>query len=110
MPGRKTRVAKVKTETDRERLKKKLKAALATSTSEEVISEGPVYFWRETDSETGYLSQWFACPFRDPQDGTKIYKTAEHYMVGLLMPYSERFGVLNLIRCTIKHSSSEMRT
>ncbi|KAM0219480.1 hypothetical protein ACHAPA_004879 [Fusarium lateritium] len=42
---------------------------------------GPVYFWRETDPEVGYLSQWYYCPFRDDQDEEKTYKTAEHYMM-----------------------------
>jgi predicted NAD-dependent protein-ADP-ribosyltransferase YbiA (DUF1768 family) len=38
---------------------------------------GPVYFWRETDPATGYLSQWYYCPFKDDQDEKKTYKTAE---------------------------------
>ncbi|KAH6968851.1 hypothetical protein DER45DRAFT_31219 [Fusarium avenaceum] len=42
---------------------------------------GPVYFWRETDPEVGYLSQWYYCPFRDDQDEKKTYKTAEHYLM-----------------------------
>ncbi|KAF4453953.1 hypothetical protein F53441_3478 [Fusarium austroafricanum] len=42
---------------------------------------GPVYFWRESDPETGYLSQWYYCPFRDDEDEKKTYKTAEHYMM-----------------------------
>ncbi|KAF5717190.1 hypothetical protein FMUND_6009 [Fusarium mundagurra] len=42
---------------------------------------GPVYFWRETDPATGYLSQWYYCPFKDDQDEKKTYKTAEHYMM-----------------------------
>ncbi|KAM5354395.1 hypothetical protein ACJ41O_001044 [Fusarium nematophilum] len=45
-------------------------------------SSDPVYFWRETDPETGYLSQWYQCPFRDDEeDPKKTYKTAEHYMM-----------------------------
>ncbi|TPX16577.1 uncharacterized protein E0L32_003871 [Thyridium curvatum] len=43
--------------------------------------DGPVYFWRETHPLTGYLSQWYACPFRDPGEPSKTYKTAEHYMM-----------------------------
>lgn len=40
----------------------------------------PLYFWRETDTSTGYLSQWYPRPMTKP--GTKIiYKTAEHYMM-----------------------------
>ncbi|KAF4344138.1 hypothetical protein FBEOM_1927 [Fusarium beomiforme] len=42
---------------------------------------GPVYFWRETDPATGYLSQWYYCPFKDDGDEHKTYKTAEHYMM-----------------------------
>ncbi|KAL2757731.1 hypothetical protein ACRALDRAFT_1068247 [Sodiomyces alcalophilus JCM 7366] len=42
---------------------------------------GPVYFWRETDPTTGWLSQWYYCPFRDDEDPNKVYFTAEHYMM-----------------------------
>ncbi|KAH7131420.1 hypothetical protein B0J13DRAFT_562564 [Dactylonectria estremocensis] len=45
------------------------------------LSPGPLYFWRETDSETGWLSQWYDCPFKDDEDPKKTYKTAEHYMM-----------------------------
>jgi len=38
-----------------------------------------VYFWRENDPQTGWLSQWYYCPFRDDQDQDKVYKTAEQY-------------------------------
>ncbi|KAH8885070.1 DUF1768-domain-containing protein, partial [Thozetella sp. PMI_491] len=38
-----------------------------------------IYFWRETEGETGYLSQWYPCDFTD-EAGT-VYKTAEHYMM-----------------------------
>ncbi|KAF5656956.1 hypothetical protein FHETE_10708 [Fusarium heterosporum] len=51
-----------------------------TTTSSSSSDPGPVYFWRDTDPEVGYLSQWYYCPFRDDQ-GTKTYKTAEHYMM-----------------------------
>ncbi|KPM44810.1 hypothetical protein AK830_g1736 [Neonectria ditissima] len=44
-------------------------------------SAGPLYFWRETDAETGWLSQWYDCPFKDDEDPQKTYKTAEHYMM-----------------------------
>ncbi|KAM0555743.1 hypothetical protein ACHAPJ_006136 [Fusarium lateritium] len=50
---------------------------MATTSTE----PGPVYFWRETDPEIGYLSQWYYCPFRDDKDENKTYKTAEHYMM-----------------------------
>jgi len=38
-----------------------------------------LYFWRETDPKTGWLSQWYPCAFTD-NDGV-VYKTAEHYMM-----------------------------
>jgi len=44
---------------------------------EDSAADGPVYFWRETHPETGYLSQWYACPFHDREDKSIIYKTAE---------------------------------
>ncbi|KAK5996655.1 N-glycosidase [Cladobotryum mycophilum] len=44
-------------------------------------STKPLYFWKETDGKTGYLSQWYYCPFRDDVDPEKIYDTAEHYMM-----------------------------
>ncbi|KAI5462888.1 hypothetical protein BGZ63DRAFT_452389 [Mariannaea sp. PMI_226] len=47
----------------------------------ESSSSEPLYFWRETDSETGWLSQWYYCPFKDDKDPKKTYKTAEHYMM-----------------------------
>ncbi|KAL2683115.1 hypothetical protein Neosp_007580 [[Neocosmospora] mangrovei] len=40
-------------------------------------SSNPLYFWRETDPVSGYLSQWYYCPFRDDGDEKKTYKTAE---------------------------------
>lgn len=43
----------------------------------ELSSPDPIYFWRETDSETGWLSQWYYCPFKDDKDPSKTYKTAE---------------------------------
>ena len=40
-----------------------------------------VFFWRETHPDTGYLCQWYACPFRDGDNPNLIYKTAENYMM-----------------------------
>ncbi|KAK8147223.1 hypothetical protein G3M48_001978 [Beauveria asiatica] len=40
-----------------------------------------VYFWRESDPELGWLSQWYDCPFRDDENPERIYQTAEHYMM-----------------------------
>ncbi|KAL7936374.1 DUF1768 domain-containing protein [Trichoderma chlorosporum] len=41
----------------------------------------PVYFWRETDPRTGWLSQWYYCPFKDDKNPPNVYETAEHYMM-----------------------------
>ncbi|TQS32440.1 hypothetical protein Golomagni_07242 [Golovinomyces magnicellulatus] len=40
-----------------------------------------IYFWRESDNKTGWLSQWYYCPFTDDEDPNIIYDTAEHYMM-----------------------------
>ena len=37
----------------------------------------PVYFWRESDPTTGWLSQWYYCPFRDDKNPELVYDTAE---------------------------------
>ncbi|KAL2015487.1 hypothetical protein VTK56DRAFT_5376 [Thermocarpiscus australiensis] len=44
-------------------------------------SPTPVYFWRETEPSTGYLSQWYPCAFTDDTNPGIIFKTAEHYMM-----------------------------
>ncbi|KAI1776822.1 hypothetical protein F4818DRAFT_360249 [Hypoxylon cercidicola] len=44
-------------------------------------STEPVYFWRVSESETGFLSQWYRAPFRDRSDPSRTYPTAEHYMM-----------------------------
>lgn len=41
-------------------------------------SKRPLFFWRETELVTGWLSQWYLCDFTDP-DGV-IYHTAEQYV------------------------------
>ncbi|KAL6798189.1 DUF1768 domain-containing protein [Trichoderma sp. SZMC 28012] len=41
----------------------------------------PLYFWRETDPKTGWLSQWYFCPFKDDKNPAIVYETAEHYMM-----------------------------
>ncbi|KAI1402104.1 hypothetical protein F4819DRAFT_295831 [Hypoxylon fuscum] len=48
----------------------------ASSTSPE-----PVYFWKPNEPTAGFLSQWYHAPFRDRSDPSKIYPTAEHYMM-----------------------------
>ncbi len=40
----------------------------------------PVYFWRESEPATGYLSQWYPCAFSDDTDPSIIYPTAEQYL------------------------------
>ncbi|KAI0867470.1 DUF1768-domain-containing protein [Hypoxylon argillaceum] len=42
---------------------------------------GPIFFWRPQEVATGYLSQWYAHPFRDRADPSKVYATAEHFMM-----------------------------
>ncbi|KAL1841589.1 hypothetical protein VTJ49DRAFT_6899 [Mycothermus thermophilus] len=44
-------------------------------------SSSPVYFWRDADPLTGYLSQWYPCAFTDDEDPSIVYRTAEHYMM-----------------------------
>ncbi|KAK3942124.1 hypothetical protein QBC46DRAFT_256943 [Diplogelasinospora grovesii] len=51
----------------------------AARISKLAVQNGPIYFWRETDAQTGWLSQWWPCAFRD--DKGVVYKTAEHYMM-----------------------------
>ncbi|KAH6853378.1 hypothetical protein B0I37DRAFT_348834 [Chaetomium sp. MPI-CAGE-AT-0009] len=62
---------------------KTTKAAVPSPEPQPAISNdtSPVYFWRETDPLTGYLSQWYACAFTDDTDPSIIYPTAEHYMM-----------------------------
>lgn len=59
--------------------KPKVKSAkkMAETNANASGDDGPVYFWRESHPELGYLSQWYYCPFKDPEDPTKTYKTAE---------------------------------
>ncbi|CAM1507423.1 Fc.00g070640.m01.CDS01 [Cosmosporella sp. VM-42] len=49
--------------------------------SVEDTGDGPIYFWRETDGQWGYMSQWYQCPFQEDEGPAKTYKTAEHYMM-----------------------------
>ncbi|KAL2131566.1 hypothetical protein VTI74DRAFT_4890 [Chaetomium olivicolor] len=44
-------------------------------------SSSPVYFWRDSEPEGGYLSQWYPCAFSDDADPSIVYPTAEHYMM-----------------------------
>ena len=41
----------------------------------------PVFFWRESDNETGWLSQWYYCPFKDQDNSKVIYATAEQFVL-----------------------------
>lgn len=47
------------------------------ASQDEQQEQQPVYFWRETDPQTGWLSQWCYCPFRDDEDPSVVYDTAE---------------------------------
>ncbi|KAF3760982.1 DUF1768-domain-containing protein [Cryphonectria parasitica EP155] len=42
---------------------------------------GPIFFWRETEPPHGYMSQWYKYPFYSPSDPSKIFVTAEHWMM-----------------------------
>ena len=53
-------------------------SATSASDAADTPSSRPVYFWRETEPETGYLSQWYPCAFTD-EEGT-VYKSAEQYV------------------------------
>lgn len=67
MPPRANKVTK--------RTPKKMANRVATKTS--LKTDKAVYFWRETDPDFGFLSQWYYCPFRDPEDPSIVYPTAE---------------------------------
>jgi predicted NAD-dependent protein-ADP-ribosyltransferase YbiA (DUF1768 family) len=58
-------------------------ASTSTRTTSHTSNTNPspstFYFWRHTDPEKGWLSQWYECEFTDP-DGI-VYKSAEHYMM-----------------------------
>ncbi|KAJ9157501.1 hypothetical protein NKR23_g611 [Pleurostoma richardsiae] len=56
-------------------------ASTASTNHEADDNTSPLFFWRESHPETGYLSQWWPCAFRDAADPSKTYKTAEHYMM-----------------------------
>jgi len=42
-----------------------------------LVTDRSVFFWRETDADYGFLSQWYYCPFTDPDDESIVYPTAE---------------------------------
>lgn len=70
MPPRANRVTKVT-----KRAPKKTVKRATPKTS--LQTDDAVYFWRETDADFGFLSQWYHCPFRDPSDPSIVYFTAE---------------------------------
>jgi hypothetical protein len=41
--------------------------------------DGPVYFWREYDSQWSFLSQWYDSPFQAEDKGI-TYVTAEQFV------------------------------
>ncbi|KAI0478043.1 hypothetical protein F4859DRAFT_45893 [Xylaria cf. heliscus] len=54
----------------------------SSSSQPDADNNSPIYFWRPREPTTGYLSQWYAThPFRDRTTPSKIYATAEHYMM-----------------------------
>ncbi|KAI3336045.1 hypothetical protein F4824DRAFT_500536 [Ustulina deusta] len=61
--------------------KRKPAASEAAAAPSAPDPNGPIYFWRPQEAATGYLSQWYAQPFRDRADQGKVYATAEHYMM-----------------------------
>ncbi|KAF2255434.1 DUF1768-domain-containing protein [Trematosphaeria pertusa] len=65
----------------RPRRNAKEKAKDATSTGSDTRSavatdETPLFFWKETEQEAGFLSPWFECPF-EADDG-KMYESVGH--------------------------------
>jgi predicted NAD-dependent protein-ADP-ribosyltransferase YbiA (DUF1768 family) len=52
-------------------------ATLITPAMADEKTSEPVYFWRETAPETGYLSQWYESAFYDDKKPSQKYKTAE---------------------------------
>ena len=53
------------------------RTAKRTAMKTSLQTDKAVYFWRETDPDFGFLSQWYYCPFRDPEDPSIVYPTAE---------------------------------
>ncbi|KAK0618433.1 hypothetical protein B0T17DRAFT_537930 [Bombardia bombarda] len=76
-PGSEPRVATMKHKAGRSKTIVEEEAVNPLSSN---ANTTPLYFWRETDHQTGWLSQWYMCDFTDAQ-GSVIYKTAEHYMM-----------------------------
>lgn len=37
----------------------------------------PIFFWKESDGETGWLCQWYYHPFQDDEVPERVYPTAE---------------------------------
>lgn len=64
-------------EKERPAKKPKVKSVKKMAEADASSGDGPVYFWRESHPELGYLSQWYYCPFQNPEDPSKTYKTAE---------------------------------
>ncbi|MBE3042419.1 hypothetical protein IMZ48_07535 [Candidatus Bathyarchaeota archaeon] len=53
------------------------KPAKRSSGKTSLQTDEAVYFWREVDPDFGFLSQWYHCPFTDPEDPSIVYPTAE---------------------------------
>ncbi|KAK4449314.1 N-glycosidase R617 [Podospora aff. communis PSN243] len=70
------------TRSSKDRVSKPKKAntkATPATTSTKTNNNSTFYFWRHTDPEKGWPSQWYECEFTDPNG--IVYKTAEHYMM-----------------------------
>ncbi|KAJ4352533.1 uncharacterized protein N0V89_007882 [Didymosphaeria variabile] len=44
-----------------------------------MAAEGPVFFWKETEAETGFLSPWYKTRFKE---GHQHYQSAGHMVLG----------------------------
>lgn len=74
----KPKAAKKKTgrsKVSKESLEKAVESATTAQGESSVEEDTAIYFWRETHPTTGYLSQWYGCPFKD--DAGIIYGSAE---------------------------------
>ncbi|OAQ81364.1 hypothetical protein VFPBJ_03948 [Purpureocillium lilacinum] len=60
------------------------------ASQDEQQEQQPVYFWRETDPQTGWLSQWYYCPFRDDEDPSVVYDTADYMMYHKALLFGDR--------------------
>ena len=72
---------------------------MASSTNKDDKSLGPVYFWQETESPYGPLSQWWESPFE--VDGV-TYQSAEMWM---MVQKAKLFGDEETVRQMLESTS-----